>query len=236
MVTAREFETAISRAGSDAAPQGEFEIRPRGWIKRILPRTMFGRSLLIFVVPLVVLQAIATWVFYDRHWAAVSWRLAAGVAGDVALLTEVLQNAGSDTSAARLLKKAAAVTDLDLRVSGGDKITGQPPAAGTLLEDQLAQAMRERISLPYRIETLGDPYAVQINVQLPAGVLTVNVPRSRLYSSTTYIFVMWMVGSSLVLLAVATVFLRNQVKSLRRLAEAADSFGKGIPVASFKVE
>src|SRR6516165_9241929 len=121
MVTAREFETAIPPVETDVEPQGEFEIRPRGWIKRILPRTMFGRSLLIFVVPLVVLQAIATWVFYDRHWAAVSWRLAAGVAGDIALLIEALQSAGSDTNAARLLEKAAAVTDLDLKVRAGER-------------------------------------------------------------------------------------------------------------------
>ena len=66
-------------------------------------------------------------------------------------------------------------------------------------------------------------------LQLSDGVLSVGVPRNRLYSSTTYIFVMWMIGSSLVLLAVATIFLRNQVKSLRRLAAAADSFGKGRP-------
>src|SRR5215471_10379003 len=98
MVSTREFETAIPSADAEAGPQGEFEIRPRGWIKRVLPRTMFGRSLLIFIVPLVVLQAIATWVFYDRHWAAISWRLAAGVAGDVALLTEALQKASSDTN------------------------------------------------------------------------------------------------------------------------------------------
>ena len=58
------------------------------WIKRLLPRTMFGRSLLIVVMPLVLLQAIATWVFYDRHWAAVSWRLSTGVAGDIGLLIE----------------------------------------------------------------------------------------------------------------------------------------------------
>jgi two-component system osmolarity sensor histidine kinase EnvZ len=235
-VTTREFETAISRTRSEAEPQGEFEIRPPGWIKRMLPRTMFGRSLLIFVVPLVVLQAIATWVFYDRHWAAVSWRLAAGVAGDIALLIEALQTAGSDTNASRLLEKAAAATDLDLKVSAGEKLASLLPSSGTLLEDQLTQAMRGRVNLPYRIETLGDPYAVQINVQLSGGVLTVNVPRNRLYSSTTYIFVMWMVGSSLVLLAVATIFLRNQVKSLRRLAAAADGFGKGRPVPFFKIE
>jgi two-component system osmolarity sensor histidine kinase EnvZ len=95
--------------------------------------------------------------------------------------------------------------------------------------------MQGRVDLPHRIDLLEDR-GVQIKVRIPQGVLTVGVPRNRLYSSTTYIFVMWMVGSSLVLLAVATVFLRNQVKSLRRLAEAADSFGKGRPVPFFKVE
>jgi len=202
----------------------------------MLPRTMFGRSLLIVVIPLVLLQAIATWVFYDRHWAAVSWRLSAGVAGDIALLIEAMQGAGSDASAARLLEKAAAVTDLDLKVRAGDRLPPWLPSSGTLLEDQLTQAMRGRVNLPYRIETLSDPYAIQINVQLSDGVLTVDVPRNRLYSSTTYIFVMWMVGSSLVLLVVATIFLRNQVKSLRRLAAAADGFGKGRPVPFFKIE
>ena len=235
-VAAREFDGAPPPAGPDVEPRYQSEIRPRGWIKRVLPSTMFGRSLLIVVIPLVVLQAIATWVFYDRHWAAVSWRLSAGVAGDIALLIEAMQGAGSDTRAARLLEKAAAVTDLDLKVRAGDRLPRQLPSSGTLLEDQLTQAMRGRVNLPYRIETLSDPYAIQINVQLSDGVLTVDVPRNRLYSSTTYIFVMWMIGSSLVLLVVATIFLRNQVKSLRRLAAAADGFGKGRPVPFFKIE
>jgi two-component system osmolarity sensor histidine kinase EnvZ len=202
----------------------------------VLPRTMFGRSLLIVVIPLVVLQAIATWIFYERHWAAVSWRLSAGVAGDIALLIEAMQLAGSETNTSRLLEKAAAATDLDLSVRHGERLPAPPPLSGTLLEEQLIQAMQGRVNLPYQIDAVGDPRGIQIKVQLPDGVLTVAVPRNRLFSSTTYIFVMWMVGSSLVLLAVATVFLRNQVKSLRRLAAAADGFGKGRPVPFFKIE
>jgi two-component system, OmpR family, osmolarity sensor histidine kinase EnvZ len=185
---------------------------------------------------LVVLQAIATWIFYERHWAAVSWRLSAGVAGDIALLIEAMRFAGSETNTSRLLEKAAAVTDLDLSVRHGERLPAPPPLSGTLLEEQLIQAMQGRVNLPYQIDALGDPRGIQIKVQLPDGVLTVAVPRNRLFSSTTYIFVMWMVGSSLVLLAVATVFLRNQVKSLRRLAAAADGFGKGRPVPFFKIE
>jgi len=96
--------------------------------------------------------------------------------------------------------------------------------------------MQGRVGLPYRMGATGDPHGILIEVQLPRGVLAVEVPGKRLYSPTTYIFVMWMVGSSLVLLAVATIFLRNQVRSLRRLAAAADGFGKGRPVPFFKVE
>jgi len=235
-MSAREFEAGIDTIGPEREPRSELEIRPRRWIKRVLPRTMFGRSLLIVVVPIVLLQAIAAWIFYDRHWAAVSWRLSAGVAGDIALLIEAMQGAESDTKAPRFLERAAVLTDLDVKVTPGERLSPPPASSRTLLEYQLTQAIRGRVNLPFHVTTLHDPYAIRINVQLSDGVLTVNVPRDRLYSSTTYIFVMWMVGSSLVLLAVATVFLRNQVKSLRRLAAAADGFGKGRPVPFFKIE
>lgn len=231
-MTARDIEAELVRE----EPAGEFEIRREGWVKRVLPRTMFGRSLLIVVVPLILLQAIATWIFYDRHWAAISWRLSAGVAGDIGLVIEALTLADTPSETTRLLESAAGLTDLDFTLNRGDMLPPPQPATGSLLEDQLTQAMQGRVALPYRIINPDDPRGIRIEVQLPQGVLAVEAPRKRLYSSTTYIFVMWMVGSSLVLLAVATVFLRNQVKSLRRLAAAADGFGKGRPVPFFKVE
>jgi two-component system osmolarity sensor histidine kinase EnvZ len=230
-VTAYDIDADLS----GAEPEDEFEIRRDPWIKRVLPRTMFGRSLLIVVMPLILLQAIATWVFYDRHWAAVSWRLSAAVAGEIGLLADALKLADSPGATARLLERAKAQTDLDVTMGRTGTLPPVSPATGRLVEDQLSQAIQGRLNHPFRIDLLEDGGA-EIKVQLSDGVLSVGVPRNRLYSSTTYIFVMWMLGSSLVLLAVATVFLRNQVKSLRRLAEAADSFGKGRPVPSFKVE
>ncbi len=102
---------------ADAEVWRRREIQPRGWLKRILPRTMFGRSLLIVVMPLILLQAIATWIFYDRHWAAISWRLSTGVAGDVALMIEALDHAGSDAAVSRLLQNGGALTDLHFSLS-----------------------------------------------------------------------------------------------------------------------
>jgi two-component system, OmpR family, osmolarity sensor histidine kinase EnvZ len=217
-------------------PGDRLEIRREAWVKRVLPRSMFGRSLLIVVVPLILVQLIAAWVFYDRHWAAVSWRLSAGVAGDIGLVVEAMRLVNTPGETARFLEVAAAATDLDFTMRSGDTLGSPAVATGSLTEDQLTQAMQGRVAVPYRIAASDDPWGVRIEAQLPQGVLSIDVPRKRLYSPTTYIFVMWMVGSSLVLLAVAIVFLRNQVKSLRRLAAAADNFGKGHPVPFFKVE
>jgi two-component system, OmpR family, osmolarity sensor histidine kinase EnvZ len=228
--------TAESWAELDCGPAGEPDIRPRGWSKRLLPRTMFGRSLLIVVMPLVLLQAIAAWIFYDRHWAAVSWRLASGVAGEISLTIEAMRFAGSPTETERLLHRAALATDLRFELRRGARLGLVPPPGQALVEQQLNTALHGRLALPFRIEGFGYLEGVRIEVQLPRAVLRIDVGRDRLYSPTTYIFVMWMVGSSVVLLAVATIFLRNQVKSLRRLAAAADSFGKGLPVPFFKVE
>jgi two-component system osmolarity sensor histidine kinase EnvZ len=231
-MTTRDVEVEPASSGLE----DRLEIQREAWIKRVLPRSMFGRSLLIVVVPLILLQLIAAWVFYDRHWAAVSWRLAAGVAGDIGLVIEAMKLVDSPGNAARLLESAAAVTDLDFMMKRGDTLESPATATGSLLEDQLTQAMQGRVAVPYRIAASDDPWGIRIEAQLPDGVLAVEVPRKRLYSPTTYIFVMWMVGSSLVLFAIAMVFLRNQVKSLRRLAAAADSFGKGRPVPFFRVE
>ena len=96
-------------------------------------------------------------------------------------------------------------------------------------------ALTERVGRPFAIDAVSDPRDSLSRSNWPKGCWP-HVPRKRLYTSTTYIFMLWMIGSSLVLLCVAALFLRNQVKSLRRLAAAADGFGKGRPVAFTKIE
>ena len=96
-----------------------------------------------------------------------------------------------------------------------------------ILDRKLATDMRERVSRPFLIDTTVFKERVIIDVQLPDGVLSVIVPGDRLFSSTTYIFIFWMVGTSLILLTIAIIFLRNQIRPIRRLAAAVDRFGKG---------
>ena len=104
------------------------------------------------------------------------------------------------------------------------------------VEQQLALAIAEQIDSPFEIDGEFDPRDLLVSVALPSGVMQVAVPRKRLTTPTTYLFVLWMAGSSLLLLLIASMFMRNQVKSLRRLAAAAEDLGKGRDVPNFKPE
>jgi two-component system osmolarity sensor histidine kinase EnvZ len=223
----------------DEAPPaslGDLDIRQRSWMKRVLPKTMFGRSLLLIVVPLVVVQIVSAWVFYARHWETVSRRLASDVAGDIAIVAEGLQFAPSDAAMTELMERASSQTEINFSLDRTALLPPDTPPGGSGLEEQLRTAVREHVGAPFRMDAVGDPSDIVVQIRLSEGVLTAAISRKRLTTSTTYIFILWMIGSSLVLFIVAAIFLRNQVKSLRRLAVAADGFGKGRPIAFSKVE
>ena len=206
-------------------------------LKSLLPRTLFGRSLVILITPLVLAQIVATYVFYERHWDDVTRRLALGLAGDISMVIQMLRTAPTAQQQARVLTLAE--ENFNIAVTWQpDQILLNAPLSfqlrNLILDRVLDRAIEERLFRPFRIDTVSYVDKVEVRIQLQDGVLRVLTPRKRLSSSTTIIFVMWMVGTSLVLLAIAVVFLRNQMRPIRRLAEAADSFGKGRAAADFK--
>ncbi len=197
---------------------------------------MFGRSLLLIIMPLVLVQLIAAFVFYARHWEAVSYRLSANVAGDIALVIDAVREAATPADRQAIFDRVARVAELIVSFQPGAGLPDFPPIGGSTLEAQLQRAMVKRVGRPFAIDAAIDDQYVLVAIKLGDGLLLTHVPFSRLYTPTTYIFILWMVGSSVILLCVAGIFLRNQVKSLRRLAAAADGFGKGRPVVFTKVE
>ncbi len=205
-------------------------------IKRLLPSTFLGRSVIIIVTPLILLQVVSTWVFYDRHWETITKRLAGAVAGEVAMVIESMRQFPGKKNEAQVLSAAAA---MNIRVAyrRGEILPNVAPEIGSgILDRRLAKALDEQIRRPFHMDTWTYDRQVRIKVQLTDGVLDVFVSRERLFSSTTYIFIMWMVGTSMVLFAIASLFMRNQVRPIRRLAAAADSFGKGRDVPDIKPE
>lgn len=194
-------------------------------VKSLLPRSLFGRSLLIIVMPLILLQLVSAWIFYDRHWDSITWRLSAVIAGSISNVMAQIRREPDEQDT--IFRDAASNLELIFRFEPGAILPNEEIPPSGKLDSILKTALDTYVSRPVRIDTSQYRSVVRIDVQLKDGVLTVLVPGNRLFSSTTYIFILWMVGTSLVLFAIASVFMRNQVRPIRRLARAADRFGKG---------
>lgn len=202
-------------------------MRPGQMIKPILPKSLFGRSLMIIITPLVLLQVVSTWVFFDRHWDTITRRLASSIAGDIAWVLEEMSEGLGAKERAALFTQTRHHKGLQIVLRPNQILPNQKPDYTGIIDSTMAHALQERVQRPFMLDTSSFKTRVIIDIQMPSGVLSIIVPGKRLFSSTTYIFVLWMVGTSLVLFAVASIFMRNQVRPIRRLAEAADAFGKG---------
>jgi two-component system, OmpR family, osmolarity sensor histidine kinase EnvZ len=209
---------------------------PMIWLRRVLPRSLLGRSIMIIVTPLLLLQVVTTSVFYETHWDIVTKRLARGVAGDIATVIALMPADGDLAARDRLFRIARATMLLDIDFVPQAHLPVLPGVVrATLVDRNLTSALQEFVNRPFLTDTRSLETAVEIHVQLGDGVLQVVAPRRRLFTSTTYLVILWMVGSSLALFAIAVLFMRNQVRPIRQLAGAAEAFGKGRDSAAFHI-
>lgn len=208
---------------------------PSLW-KRLLPRTLFGRSFLIMATPLILAQIIATYIFFDRHWGAVTWRLSDAVAGEV---TWVMAQIEADPSAAAreaVFRGAAERLQLQFAFDEGAIFAPAARVSDSPMAHRLWETLSNRLQRPITVRSLVDDRVVEASFAIQNGVLRVAVPDRRLFTATGYVFILWMVGSAVILFMVALVFMRNQIRPIRRLARAAELFGKGRDVKRFKPE
>lgn len=193
----------------------------------ILPRSLYGRSLLIIVMPLILLQVVSAWIFYDRHWDTITKRLSTSIAGEIIQTVELLGSSPSKELRETVFAMASRNFNLQIEWKPGEILAGDDPASNSRIDYFLGNMLRNRFNGPVRIDDSSYSEWVLIDIQFEDAVMSVVVPGKRLFSITTYIFILWMVGTSLILFAVASVFMRNQVRPIQRLAKAADQFGKG---------
>ena len=205
------------------------------WLNSVMPKGLYARALLIIILPMVILQSVVAFVFMERHWNVVTQRLSAGVVQDISALIEVYRGYPQDADQAQIRRIAQERLGL---VVDFLPISEMPPPGPkpffSLLDQALSEELRKQIGRPFWIDTVGKSSLVEIRVQLDNTVMRVFARRNAAYASNSEIFLLWMVGTSLVLIAVAVVFLRNQIKPILRLADAAESFGKGREVPNFR--
>jgi two-component system osmolarity sensor histidine kinase EnvZ len=198
------------------------------WLGSVLPKGLYARSLIIIIAPVVLLQSVIAYVFMERHWQLVTRRLSSAVTADIAALIDIYETFPQDQKGETLARIANDRLALDIDILPDAAL---PPAGPkpffSILDEALSEELARQIARPFWIDTVGRSNLIEIRVLLDKNVMRVIARRSQAYASNSHIFLLWMGGSSLVLLGVAILFLRNQIRPILMLAEAAESFGKG---------
>jgi len=206
-----------------------------GW-RRYVPRTLFARALLIILIPLFLMQAIAVGYFFDTHWNRMTDRLAIGVAGELAMTVEQLSEARSDGQRQQVFNRGSRITGIIYSFDAGAEITDAPPSEiNSLVMRKLAFRLDEQFEDQFRLRQEGERW-LRVDMASQGGVVTGLVPLYRLFTQTGFIFLLYLVGSAIILFSIALIFMRNQIRPIRRLAKAADGFGKGRDPVDFRLE
>jgi two-component system osmolarity sensor histidine kinase EnvZ len=205
------------------------------WLNSVMPKGLYARALLIILAPMVILQSVIAFVFMERHWNTVTQRLSAAVVQDIAALIDVYKVYPQDADKTQIRRIAQNRLGLTIDFLPANEMPPPGPKPFfSLLDQALSIQLRQQIGRPFWIDTVGRSALVEIRIQLDDAVMRVFARRSAAYASNSEIFLFWMVGTSLVLITVAILFLRNQIRPILRLADAAESFGKGREVPNFR--
>ena len=206
------------------------------WLKSVMPKGLYARSLLIIIVPMVVLQSVVALLFLERHWNLVTTYLSSAVTQEIATLIDVYKTYPQDPDHTQLRRIAQDRLGLVVDFMPGTQLP--PPGPKPFfnqLDAALSDQIRKQIGLPFWIDTVGRSSIVEIRIELPdSNIMRVFAQRADVYDPNSWIFLVWMVATSLVVLAIAIGFLRNQIRPIVRLADAAEAFGKGREAQNFR--
>jgi two-component system, OmpR family, osmolarity sensor histidine kinase EnvZ len=211
---------------------------PSRWIRRVLPRSLLGRSLLMILIPLILLQAVALQVFYGSHLNLVYRRLSGGVAGEIAFTLQLMRRDWSAEQRAWVIEMAHREFNLQMQLEPGAILPSTQPRQNVPgpMDDDLRAALDEKLTEPFHMDWSYDPQSVLVRVQLPDGVLDVLAPRKRVDLGSLWLFLGWLGGTALLVFGIAALFMRNQVRAIRRLAGAAEAFGMGRDIGPIRPE
>ncbi|MEM6811744.1 MAG: ATP-binding protein [Pseudomonadota bacterium] len=208
-------------------------------LKSILPRSLFYRSLLILTVPLILTITISTYIFFDRHWERMAGRLAFGVAAEIEFILRMVEQGIDQDQLDNLSKDSLESLQLNIQYKENTTIqkeTTQYFGRGDVIKKFLYKELKKKIDNDFRIVVDVEEKWIQVQIQNQADALIVTLPERRLFSSSGYVFLIWMIGISTILMVVAIIFMRNQIRPIKKLAIAADRFGKGRDVPFYKPE
>ncbi len=197
-------------------------------LKPYLPRSLFGRAILILIVPIVALQMVVAIVFIQRHFEDVTQQMTRSIAREIAVALQVIDTSPSGDIAQLRLNNLSRPLALRLGFDEAGTLEAENSRvfydlSGRALTAELQTLLGPDIS----VDLASDSKVVDLRVQTSKGVLHAIIPRVRVTASNPHQLLVLMITAALLLIVIAVLFLRNQVRPIRDLANAAEAFGKG---------
>ncbi len=205
------------------------------FFKARLPKGLYGRVLLIIILPIVIMQMAVTYFFFYAHWGTVTANLSASVSADVSVAVQLYKQSPSETRATQLDEMLRPNMELSVALESGDSLpVTTRKAFFSALDSTLRRSLDQALSDPFWFDTTRYPNHIDIRVQVDEGVLRFFAARERVFAPTGFVFIFWLLTATILLTLVSILFIRNQAKPIAELAEAANRFGQGQDIANFK--
>ena len=199
-------------------------------LKKISPNSLYTRSLIIIIAPIVVLQAILTFVFLERHWQLVTKKLSSSVVSEIGMIIKMQKETDQET----ISSYAKEFYDISINYYSNQEISLDNNVPKTIVERTLVREIGERLDTKTWVQDFPEEKKVKVIIPLGSSIIEFLIPRRNVYATNSHIFLVWMVISSILILSIAILFLRQQIKPIEKLAKAAESFGMGKKIENFK--
>ncbi len=204
-------------------------------LERYLPAGLYQRSLIIVVAPIVLLQCIMVGIILDRHWDNVTKVLARSLSRDINLITQLYEKSAKTQADDDEIERMANKTlHINLEIQHNAVLPPPLPTPWLSMVDSRLNSYLNNSERAFWIDSTGKPGYVDIRIEVEKGtVFRFLADDDRAFAANTNQLLSWMFVSTLVLLAIAIVFMRKQIKPILDLAHAARSFGLGRDVGDF---
>jgi len=198
--------------------------------KKIIPLSLLGRSIIIIFLPMIVLILLTSIIFYQTSWNIISKRLTESVVADINVLVKLIDQ-NLESEAIKIAKEDFKMK-VNLKINSNiDNISYEEQRG--ILSKRLKQSL-VNLKKPFVYDLSNIDDGVKIIIQLKNNLLIVNVNKDRLYSETAFVFLLWMIFASILLLFFSYFFMNKQIRPLKRLAIIAETFGRGLDAPELK--
>lgn len=195
---------------------------------RLIPRSFLWRTILMILIPLIIAQVIVANAFFGNHWSRVHDTLARTLAGEIATMTNFIDDGNTDA-----VQKMA--RDIGINVTFHEKLNRPKHNDNHAHETgRLASELSKRLQRRANIYMDRGKRLVYVDVPTRDNqIATFGTSLYRIYSTSTEVFIIWLLGSILIVSILIAPFIIMHTRSIRRIARAAGRFGRGLDAPGF---